>query len=242
MMTLRDGTHADPGKKRTITILALLLVAILVVVIAFLFSGQGAQDPPKNIPKLKEKGGAVLVEETPKIEIENETKNKKIEKFLSKGERALALARILAKMEKNKERNRVEIASINPDSSDKEVLEYVREPYMQIRPLLKECYRKHIEDVAEVSGSITMVFTIISDEEYGGLIESSAVVGESEIAISKGLNECLRESMYAMKLPALSGVKKIKIEMPMTFATPSTIQKIKSQERRAPKIVMFEYE
>ena len=226
-------------KKRTITIIALLLVSILIVAIAILFSGQIAPDPPKNIPKLKEKKGAVLVEKPPKIE--KETRNKKIGKFLSKGERALALARILAKMEKNKKRNRVEIASINPDSSDKEVLEYIREPYMQIRPLLKECYQKHIEDVAEVSGNITMVFTIISDEEYGGLIEASAVVGESEIAISEGLNECLKESMYAMKLPALSGVKKIRIEMPMTFATPSTIQKGKPPERRAPKIEMIEY-
>lgn len=240
-MSGRNGTKAG-SKNMVVGILALLLLAGLGVALFLLLPVHGEE------PALREKATARkihLKQETPspaRPEVQHPAQYRGITKFATKEARAEALAKILAAMKQRKEQAPLEVNLIKPDSSDQEVLDYVREPWKKIRPLLRECYRRHIDDVEEIGGVITMVFTIVSDEELGGLIETSETVGDGPVTAAESLAECLRESMYAMRLPALSGVKRIRMEMPIILSTPATLEQVKKIPRQTPKIQVIGYE
>ncbi len=79
-----------------------------------------------------------------------------------------------------------------------------------------------LEENPGLSGKVTVKFSVIGDPELGGLIEDSSILEET--VGSEILNECIRETMYAVKLdpPKEGGV--LKISYPFRFHTSDDAQ------------------
>jgi hypothetical protein len=97
--------------------------------------------------------------------------------------------------------------------------EYIQESIREIVPLVKECYEMALAEDPETRGKLIVRFTIIADEEYGGLVETSELTEDSAGAGSPLLNECLRETMYALKIKAPEGGGRVTVNYPFIFKT-----------------------
>ncbi|MBW1809307.1 MAG: AgmX/PglI C-terminal domain-containing protein [Deltaproteobacteria bacterium] len=115
--------------------------------------------------------------------------------------------------------------------ADHEQMEYLRKPIRKIRPLLKECYKHALDENPDLAGIAKIQFTIITDEEYGGLIETSQVLDEGPIAANESLNECLQETLYALMFDPPEGGGRIRVTYPLVFSSstspPSEVPKEK---------------
>ncbi|MBW1807714.1 MAG: AgmX/PglI C-terminal domain-containing protein [Deltaproteobacteria bacterium] len=94
---------------------------------------------------------------------------------------------------------------------------YIQESIKEIIPLIKECYHMALAENPNLAGKITVRFTIIADQEYGGLVEESQVLDDSELAANPMLNECFRETMYALKIKAPEGGGRVTVNYPFVL-------------------------
>lgn len=97
--------------------------------------------------------------------------------------------------------------------------EYIREQVKEILPLIQECYVNALEKAPDLQGRIILKFTISGEPDIGGLVES-AEVGE----VSPGLNnpslqECMRESMYALRFRPPQGGGAVSVTYPFVLST-----------------------
>jgi hypothetical protein len=120
--------------------------------------------------------------------------------------------------------------------ADHEQMEYLRKPIRKIRPLLKECYQHALEQNPELAGVVKTQFTIITDEEYGGLIETSQVLDEGPIGANESLSECLQETLYALKFDPPDGGGRIRVTYPLVFATSTSLPSEVPKEKLKPVI------
>lgn len=100
--------------------------------------------------------------------------------------------------------------------------EYIRQQVQEIVPLIKECYEMALERSPDLGGSLKVRFTIAGDEEYGGLVTDSQVLEESTLAGNVDLTECVRETMYALRLKAPQGGGQVVVNYPFLFKSTST--------------------
>ena len=130
--------------------------------------------------------------------------------------RAVMLASILDKITRAGE----EAPSTESEQSEKPgelPKEYIQQQVREIVPLVKECYEMSLEQQSDLAGSLKVQFVIVGDEEYGGLIEESKILEGSTLANSAGLAECVRETMYAIKLKAPKGGGRVVVNYPFIF-------------------------
>lgn len=106
--------------------------------------------------------------------------------------------------------------------------EYIQESIREIVPLVKECYEMALAEDPETEGKITVRFTIIADEEHGGLVEASELTEDSTGAVSPFLNQCLRETMYALKIKAPEGGGRVTVSYPFIFKTAGPVRNEKT--------------
>jgi hypothetical protein len=102
-----------------------------------------------------------------------------------------------------------------PGTLDKE---YIREQVREIVPLIQECYVNSLKRRPDLQGRIVLQFTISGEPDLGGLVES-AEVGE----VSPGLNdpslqECMRESMYALRFRPPQGGGAVSVTYPFVLS------------------------
>jgi len=97
--------------------------------------------------------------------------------------------------------------------------EYIREAVRKIVPLLKECYHMELEERGSVSGKVVLGFDLVADDQYGGLVEEASIL-ESELSkeISDSFAECLRESVYALRLDAPEWGGRHTVRYPLFFS------------------------
>jgi hypothetical protein len=97
--------------------------------------------------------------------------------------------------------------------------EYIREAVREIVPLLKECYHMELEERGNVSGKVVLGFSLVADDEHGGLVEEASIL-ESELSkeISDSFAECLRESVYALRLDAPEWGGRHTVRYPLYFS------------------------
>ena len=100
--------------------------------------------------------------------------------------------------------------------------QYIRDAVRQIRPLLAECYDMTVaaaeragEPVPE--GQLITEFTLVGAEEEGGIVETSTIDPNSEIT-HPVLDECLRETLYTLELPAPEEGGRIMVRYPFRFS------------------------
>ncbi len=103
--------------------------------------------------------------------------------------------------------------------------EYIQESIREILPLLKECFEVALMETPGLSGKIKVRFTIIADEEYGGLIEDSQVLDDTELAANQTINECFRETMYTLKIKAPTGGGRVTVTYPFVLRSSGSEEK-----------------
>jgi hypothetical protein len=103
--------------------------------------------------------------------------------------------------------------------SDQELLKYVGGPIREIRPILRGCYLRALDDNRSLSGIVKVKFSIVGDAEHGGLVETTGIAEEGTDAARQAMGECLRESMYALRFDEAPGVGRLTVTYPMVFST-----------------------
>ncbi|MCA9716542.1 MAG: AgmX/PglI C-terminal domain-containing protein [Myxococcales bacterium] len=84
-------------------------------------------------------------------------------------------------------------------------------------PLARECYESALEDDAALAGRLVMDFSIVGDEDIGGVVDEVALGEDSEIKHPE-LLECLRESMYSVTFEPPEGYGTVRVTYPIVFA------------------------
>ncbi|MBW1872731.1 MAG: hypothetical protein JRJ19_11740 [Deltaproteobacteria bacterium] len=88
----------------------------------------------------------------------------------------------------------------------------------EINPLLEECYVMEMEDRGHVGGKVVMEISLVADDEYGGLVEEVNIL-ESKLSRenSESFLECLRETLYAIRLEATEWVGRKTVKLYHNF-------------------------
>jgi hypothetical protein len=137
---------------------------------------------------------------------------------IDKTKRAEVLALILSALQEKEARKEKKHSreSLKPTGLP---VEYVREAVREIVPLLKECYHMELEERGAVSGKIVLGFDLVAHDEHGGLVEEASVL-ETELSkeISDSFAECLRETLYAIRLEAPEWSGRHTIRYPVIFS------------------------
>ncbi len=84
--------------------------------------------------------------------------------------------------------------------------QYIRDAVQEIRPLLGECYEMAVQAAQEAGddvpeGQLVTEFTFVGAPGEGGIVESSSIDENSEV-YHPVLDECFRETLYTLELPA----------------------------------------
>jgi hypothetical protein len=94
---------------------------------------------------------------------------------------------------------------------------YVRESIKeQLVPVAVDCYNTVLQGDSSLGGSLVFNFTIIGDEEIGGVVEA-VEIGEESTFDSEFLRECLSESLLAVTFPPPPGGGRVEVSYPMHF-------------------------
>lgn len=79
--------------------------------------------------------------------------------------------------------------------------EYLRAVIMEdIVPVAQECYQQELEDDPEMEGKVKLEFTVLADQEIGGVVEDASVMDDGTTIESEDLRECLAQATMAIEL------------------------------------------
>jgi hypothetical protein len=95
--------------------------------------------------------------------------------------------------------------------------EYIRDAMREIVPLLAECYELAREEEPSLAGRLVVEFDIEGEPEVGGVIEASTIAEDSELRHPL-LDECVRETMYVLALPAPDGPGTVHVRYPLVMS------------------------
>jgi len=95
--------------------------------------------------------------------------------------------------------------------------EYIRASIKEIVPLLRECYESALAERPGLSGKVEVEFLIAGEPEAGGMVETSAIM-ETSTLTDPGMQECVRETMYALELPAPPRGGTVMVRYPFVFS------------------------
>jgi len=98
--------------------------------------------------------------------------------------------------------------------------EYLRARIKEIVPLVAECYELALaegQSIPEVK--LVTQFTIEGAAELGGVVTSSEIVNQEAEQQHPGLAECVRETMYALRLQEPSGGGVVTVTYPFKFSS-----------------------
>ncbi len=96
-------------------------------------------------------------------------------------------------------------------------LRYVRDAMRAVSPLVRECYEQRLSSRLELEGTIVVRFTIEGDPDVGGLVGSSEIDPDGTTLDDQKLQECIRETMYAMELDPPTSAAVLKVRYPLAF-------------------------
>lgn len=132
--------------------------------------------------------------------------------------RAAERERLLQKLSTARSEHRAAAPSAGAPEPGSLEKEYVREQVREIIPLVKECYSNALEQKPTLAGRVMMKFVISGEPDIGGLVESAEVEEVSEGLRDPGLQECMRESMYAMRFKPPKGGGQVVVTYPFLLA------------------------
>lgn len=83
-------------------------------------------------------------------------------------------------------------------------------------PLADECIADARERAPDLAGMAAIAFTVVADEEIGGVVESADAAPDNEID-DAGFIECMRESMLSTVLPPPPGSGRRDVVLSLRF-------------------------
>jgi hypothetical protein len=96
--------------------------------------------------------------------------------------------------------------------------DYIRSRVAELKPMLRDCYEDAVRTAPGLNGKLVVEFLISGEPGAGGMIESSKILDESTID-DAGLRECVRETMYALELPAPPEGGSVVVHYPFLFSS-----------------------
>ncbi len=95
--------------------------------------------------------------------------------------------------------------------------DYVRAAMREVLPLLSECYMLALAEQPGLAGELVADFTIEGEPEVGGVIADVTIAPESGLD-NATMNECVRETVYTLQLPAPQAGGTLSVRYPVRFA------------------------
>ncbi len=92
--------------------------------------------------------------------------------------------------------------------------DYIRDQMGEILPLVKECYEVALLRRPDLEGTTIVEFSLIGEEEVGGIVEHSEVDREESSLVDEELSECIQETMYALEFEPPKGGGRIVVRYP----------------------------
>ena len=98
----------------------------------------------------------------------------------------------------------------------------VRAAIEAMRPLLEECFSLGRQEQPDLSSAVAIVdFTVVGDDQVGGVIETSGI-GEGSKNVSPTMSECIRETMLTLMLPPPRSHGRAGVVYPFRFGAAAT--------------------
>jgi hypothetical protein len=94
--------------------------------------------------------------------------------------------------------------------------DYLKAQIRGLQPLLRECYEQALERQPGLTGKLVVDFAIEGEPDAGALVTESAIDPTSSLH-EAGLAECVRETMYALELPAPTTGGRVRVKYPFVF-------------------------
>lgn len=140
--------------------------------------------------------------------------------------RAAELRRAMARAHRDAERERRIAASPAPEAEAEPDApaptgtlpkEYIQDAVRDLKPLLGECYELALHEDGALQGRLLVEFWIVGDPELGGVVEDSQILQDESTLRHPVLDECIRETMYGLELPAPEAGGRMKVRYPFQF-------------------------
>jgi hypothetical protein len=211
------------SKKSLFFVVSITVICGLAVLLLVLQTGKDEEvaGVEATVPPERQKDATTGTPEEPSpaagVQEKKRRKPRLPKNAIDKKKRAEMLALILSALQEKeaKKKKKHSRESMKPAGLP---AKYIREAVNEIVPLLKECYEMELEDRGRVSGKVVLGFDLIADDEYGGLVEE-ARIQESDLSkeLSDSFAECLRESVYALRLNAPEWGGRTTVRYPLIF-------------------------
>lgn len=96
--------------------------------------------------------------------------------------------------------------------------EYIRETVGEITPLIAECYDTTLEQSPTAEGRVTVSFTIVGEEDVGGLVETAEIVEIDEsLAELTDFDECIVQTILSIEIDPPEGGGEVNVTYPFIF-------------------------
>lgn len=109
----------------------------------------------------------------------------------------------------------------SPESSDKGSghleAEYIKEVINEAIPLVQECYELALHETPDAEGKMIIEFTIVGDEEEGGLVEEAKLDEDSPLARHQTFSDCMKETILSLEFDKPEGGGRVKVRYPFKF-------------------------
>ena len=95
--------------------------------------------------------------------------------------------------------------------------EYIRDGIREVMPLVRECYELALATTPGLQGRLVVEVVMTGEPDVGGVIEESTIAEDSDLRDAT-LDECIRETMFTLHLPAPEEGGRIRIRYPFTMS------------------------
>jgi hypothetical protein len=95
--------------------------------------------------------------------------------------------------------------------------EYIRARIKEIVPLVKECFEMNYDGRPNLEVKLVDKFVIEGADELGGIVTSSEIVNQEAEQQFPELAQCVRETMYALRMKAPDGGGVVIVNYPFIF-------------------------
>jgi hypothetical protein len=90
--------------------------------------------------------------------------------------------------------------------------------HKDMRPMARQCYENLLAKDPDAGGRIDLEFTIVGDDELGGIVEEASVAKTSALS-DEGFETCIRESAMTLVFPPPAHDGVVTIKAPITFVS-----------------------
>jgi hypothetical protein len=95
--------------------------------------------------------------------------------------------------------------------------QYIQDAVRAIQPLIAECYELALHEDQTLEGRLVVEFDIEGEPDAGGVVEGTSINEDSTLH-HPTLEECVRETLYVLELPAPEGGGFVHVRYPFGFS------------------------